>query len=290
MDIFSFDKHAKEKRAKANKMYETEKKYCIDKADDNMRCNKFADANWMRRQPGIDNLIYPWKNYDWDYATYVDNNYNVKETGATKKGTFKGLFQNMKAMGKVIGGYIDEPNPDGKSNSGGYGKSSDTPYNLESCPDDKCMNAYNVRRNFKQDKPYNNKYFDNKLDGEKSSSYYFKVGNCDTAIKNKDRCIKKGYSWIGGNCYQPRYAYLDNSPGLVIFGDKIKGSVPSLINNALAFRPDKIVDILRGRSLGDEFNIQMCPTKLETFSNKANTRILLIIALLLTISLFYIRK
>ena len=290
MDIFSFDKNAKQKRAIANKMYKKEKKYCKDKAGNSMRCNKFADANWMRRQPGIDNLIYPWKNYDWDYTTYVDNNYNVKATGATKEGSLKGLFKNMKAMGKVIGGYIDDPNPAGNSNAAGYGKSSDTPYNLESCPDNKCMNAYNVRRNFKQDKPYNNKYFDNKLNGEKSSSYYFKVGNCDTAIKNKDRCIEKGYSWIGGNCYQPRYAYVDNSPGLVIFGDKIKGSVPSLVNNALAFRPDKIVDILRGRSLGDEFNIQQCPTKLETFSNKANTRILLIIALLLTISLFYIRK
>jgi hypothetical protein len=290
MDIFSFDKHAKKQRKLARKKYDEDVAYCKKHANNNMRCNKFASNNKMRRQPGIKDLIYPWKNYDWDYATYVDNNYNVKATGATKEGTIDGLWDNMKAMGKVVGGYIDDPNPAGNSAPGGYGKSSDTPYNLESCPDNKCMNAYNVRRKFNQKKPYNNKYFNNKLNGEKSSSYYFKVGNCDTAIKNKNRCIEKGYSWIGGNCYQPRYAYVDNSPGLVMFGDKLKGSVPSLINNAMAFRPDKIVDILRGRSLGDEFNIQQCPAKLETFSNKANTRILIIIALLLTISLFYIRK
>lgn len=290
MDIFSFDKNAKKKRENANKEYKKEKKYCVKNADNSMTCNNFADANWLRRQPGMENLIYPYKNYDWDYSTYVDNNYNIDVTGATKEGTIRGLFKNLKAMNTVMNGYIYDGNPSNKSKAAGYGKHSDIPYGLENCKTDQCLNAYKVRRNFKQNKPYNNKFFNENLNGEKSSSYFFKVGNCDTAIKNEDRCLQKGYSWIGGNCYQPRYAYIDNSPGLVIFGTKKKGSIPSLINNALSFRPDKIVSILQGQSLGDEFKIQQCPTTLETYSNFSNNLILELIAALLIAVLFFVKR
>jgi len=324
-------------------LYKKDKDYCRWSAGNDTQCNKFAKINRRRRLPGTKNTIYPWKNYDWDYGTFVDNNYNVRATGASTKGTLDGLFKNVNAVLQVAGGFITNPNPSdksdtffwksGKSVAAGEGKSSDTPYKNPNCETSTCLNSYNVRRNFEEKPPYDNSFFEKKLDGERASSYFFKVGYCDTDIKSSGECKISGYEWINNGCHQPRYAYINNEPGLGLtdfipsggsilkkgfkkMGSmaglskvtnvvdkikipdavlktlgkiKLKGSIPSMVANGLAFTPDKLMTVFAGGDLpADKFFVQECPKtqkqkETEEFGNKTN--ILLVVALLLIILL-----
>lgn len=295
-------------------------KICKSRANNDYKCFNLAEEKLIRAMPFMRKNIYPWRNFDWDYANFVDNNYSVLATGASKEGNLASLFKNMGAFIKLNKGYLFEGNPSSSSKPGKLGRDSDIPYYecIES-PIDSSGNRINsprlkssclARRDVKYrnserpptNDPFLKKY---KVDGENSSSYYIKVGTCPRSkIQSKSECEKKGFDWIpnpvdkimnkfspgarsetvSGSCHQPRYAFLNNSPGYTIAGIKQKGLIPSLAKDFLSLSPDKILASLQGKNIEDLYVVQECvKEKFRNFNsnsyNLINTAICLLIIL-----------
>jgi hypothetical protein len=195
------------------------------------------------------NDIYPYLNYDWNYTTFIDNNYNSDITGATPDGNFTALFKNPIAMGKLMKGYLLDNNPNSKSKSG-----VDDSLN---CTTEDCKVMNEIRDAYKtQTPPKKNSFFSKKLDGENSSSFYFKIGTCKKDLDQKS-CEKKGAKWLSNQCYEDRYAYVNNKP--------LAGNIPSILNDLRSFSPDNLLKIFNGNG-NDYFQLEPCDT--EHFTNK----------------------
>jgi hypothetical protein len=262
-----------------NKRFERYKKDCLVCGND-ARCLEQAITNMTR---GIN--IYPWINYDWDYSNYVDNNYSAQATGSSPDGG--NLFGNLEATLKIAKGYLVDPNPGIKSVAGGINiddRDSDFPvYGCQGNQRESCQKYWQVKQNGNLSKPYEDKFFnENSITGENASSYYFKIGMCNrNKINNKEDCIKKGYRWDNGQCIQDRYAYMNNTGG--ISKVPLKGFIPSLMTDIMAFSPNYIMDALNEQS-SSYMKIQNCPEEFQNMSNKTNLYIgLLTFGIIITV-------
>jgi hypothetical protein len=239
-------------------------------------CVEKTSLKYLREVPGMKDMVYPWINYDWSYDTYIDNNYNKKKTGATDAGTFKALFKNPIAMEKILSGFTISSNPNNKSKAG----QSDIP----NCNGNKgCQLLNSIRKSYlDQKQPYKDPFFNKKLDGEMSSSYFIKTGTCPISNLSKQQCIDKGYDWVSnplydntpsflrpkhflpGSCFKSKYSYIKNNSGfdfkipknkknsktidtLNNNLKKFKGIIPSFTNDLLSLSPGNIYDVLKGR-------------------------------------------
>ena len=72
----------------------------------------------IRDLPFMKNLVYPWRNYDWDYTTYVKNNYDPKSMGV-KDGAnnLTGIITDVQAIISLINGLLMDPNPSDNSSA-----------------------------------------------------------------------------------------------------------------------------------------------------------------------------
>ena len=212
--------------------YRDDLELCKKAGEKELDCIKLVDLKYTRKFPQLKDLVYPWVNYDWDYSTFVDNNYDKQETGANDRTTLGGLFDNMDAMNKLNGAYIYNANPSRNSQAA----SSD----LNKC--DPSSNDYagctiinEIKESQKgQRAPYPDPFFNRDLSGENSSSFFIKAGTCPKPNLNKKECLAKRYQWVEnplfnvtpaslrpsdflpGSCFKPRYAYIKNTPGLKI--------------------------------------------------------------------------
>ena len=300
-----------QKTKDALNQYIKECNQCVREGNSDYRCMKNARTNLKRRIPLFANNIYPWKNYDWDYGNYVTNNYNTNATGATINGSIPGMYNNALAFIKLINGLTDDPIPNAKSKAGIKHLYSDYP-DFTYCTTPNCITAQKVKNNFRQQKPTNDPFLNNKLDGEYSSSYYVKIGTCPRHdIKDQETCEGKGYTWTpnvmdkitknilekknatttsnSGSCSQPRYGFVNNKPKTFLNGSKMKGIIPSLGSDFASLMPDKIFATAMGASLSDSFILQQCPETRENFTNKnkTNISILLGISMVLLLLLIY---
>ena len=289
----------------ALEQYKRDCSLCTENGN-NYRCHAVSEKKLMRSMPFLNKNIYPWNNYDWDYGNFIDNNYSVLATGATKSGNISALFKNMDAFMKLIKGYVSDPNPADTSYPGKMAKDGDVPYyecignivdsegNQISDPAavSTCRAINKIKYSKKETPPTKDPFLKKyKVTGDKSSSYYVKVGNCPRPdIKTVDNCESMGYSWIPniidnvrdklpfsskkphspGSCHQPRYGYINNSPGVKIGGVKFRGLIPSLANDFLALSPDKIVAAMEGKSIDNLFELQQCPI-VEEFRQHTET-------------------
>jgi hypothetical protein len=290
------------------------KNYLIDcsickRGNNDLTCLKEASTKLQRQLPFIRNSIYPWKNYDWDYGNFIDNNFSAKATGSSPSG--RAYMKNMWIFLKFLDAYITAANPNHGSVAGGRNRNSDFPiYGCTGNAKTGCNAWHKVKSRNPQRPPYADRFFNKQLKGEASSSYFAKVGECPRPdITSSKECIKRNFVWKqdmidaafdkiagksakdSGFCSQPRYIYLNNKPGLelktlaikgvkgvpdipsVSLG-KLKGFVPSLANDLLSLTPDKLFKAFSGKNVPGHMIVQPCPRvkapKKEKFSNYYN--------------------
>jgi len=311
----------------ALKTYEKDCKICKKDGDNDRQCLKLALDKLYRSLPFIRNSVYPWQNYDWDYTNFVDNNYSARATGSSNSGS--AYIKNLRIFFKLFKAYIRDANPNQYSVAGGIDKNSDYPiYGCLGNNKKYCNVRQLVKNSDRQGKPYNDQFFNRNTNGEYASSYFVRVGSCPRPdITDRDICAKMQYDWtnnivestlsnIGGgipdgSCTQPRYAFINNQPGLEIktpsirIGSKetpniklgkLKGYIPSVANDFLALTPDKLFSAFTGNSIKGYLDVQKCPkfkkTKKgyvrEDFTNKHSQNFLFNKILSATIFLYFI--
>ena len=287
--------------------YNNDCKICVNQGANDYKCHQAAEKKLIRAMPFMRKNIYPYANYDWDYSNYIDNNYSVNATGATKTGSISAIFKNIGAFIKLAKGYLVDPNPADSSYAGKYARDGDIAYYecIGSAIDAgtgkpindprlkaACRARHKVKYRTAQKAPTSDSFLKkHKITGDGSSSYYVKIGTCPRPdIKNRNKCEKNGFDWIpnpldavmskmpkilrtetsSGSCHQPRYAYLDNKPGFTIAGLKARGLIPALANDFLSLSPDKLLAALQGQSVSGLYSIQPCPIVKESFQNYKN--------------------
>lgn len=228
------------------KQYQADSALCKQAGELEYQCTKKVGEKYSRLLPGMDGAVYPWSNYDWDYTTFIDNNYNADETGATPEGSFSALFANPEAMMKLGKGFIMDPNPSSNSKAA---QSDLTECDPSSATYKGCEILNQIRKSQLNQKPPDDDPFFRKqsLDGKDSSSYFVRVGICPKMSMSEEECNAKGWQWVGNNlfqtsedsiipedfipgmCFKPRYAFVRNEPGL-----KIDISAIKALNNDMA--------------------------------------------------------
>ena len=305
--MISISKKDLNKTKKALEAYKKDYKKCMDEAGGDYKCMEEVNKKLSRSIPMFGNSIYPWKNYDWNYGNHVENNYAPKYTGAKPEPTIAQAHKNANAFIKIIDGIISDPIPNVHSKAGEYNRNSDAPP-LDTCNGNyRCKTTQAIKRSYQQKKPTNDKFLNKKIDGEKSSSFFFKIGTCPRKdIKSLKKCESKGYTWTpniiakamgnsnSGTCNQPRYAYIDNSPKAFFNGSKMKGLLPSVVNDLASLTPDKLLGSFMGMSSGDSMTIQPCSKVIEKFGimNQRQTTIIefyIKIILLLIIIIIFVK-
>ena len=247
-------------------------------------CVQMAGDKYVRSKDENKDQIYPWKNYDWDYTRFIDNKYNARETGATSAGTFGAIFKNPIAIMKLGSGFLLDNNP---NNSSQAGQSDLTQCDRVPVNDRQSCHVMNrIRGEYNnQQKPRNDSFFNKKINGRNSSSFYYKSGYCKMAL-TQDQCKNKKYLWLGEKCYKPQYQYLNNEP----WG----GNIPSVINDALSLNPVNLTKVFFNKNARD-LEIEECPV-IENFIESSDIisyfHISMAILLLITIILLilYIGK
>jgi len=297
---------------RALRIYNKDCSMCKGRANNDINCLKAALTKLYRQMPFNKHTIYPWSNYEWDYSNFIDNNYSASATGSTTSGSWSGLYKNMDIFTKLFKAYITSPNPNKLSKSGGTNKYSDFPiYGCKGNNLKSCIATHRVKNSNKDRVPYRSSFFNKKLDGEFSSSYFVKVGTCPRPdITNHIACISKGHRWIqnstdralaklsggipSGSCHQSRYMFINNKPGFnkhsikkigSIKMGKMKGFIPSLANDILSLTPDKLYNAFTGKNVKGHMILQKCPSIKETFTNLKyqNERFILIISMVIII-------
>jgi|688.fasta_scaffold369408_2 hypothetical protein len=275
--------------------YEKECSRCARGAKNDMNCLDVARTNFNRNMPSSMNDVYPWRNYDWDYANFISNNYSTKALPKAQSNNFNGIKQNVRNVVKSLDGFIFDAAPNNLSSSYGTDKNSDYP--IFDCKDNTvCKTIEDIKRT-KQAQPTKD-VFMNKfpINGENSSSFYYKIGSCQRPdIKNMNDCEKKGYKWVpssldegGGSCIQPRYMYIDNSPKPFFNGSNAKGMIPSITNDIVDIMPDKLLNTLLGQSTSS-LQMDTCPN-IEMFISDNKIVRDICVVLLFSLGIIYISK
>jgi len=283
----------------ALKTYKKDCVICKRDGDNDQTCLKLALDKLFRSLPFIRNSVYPWRNYDWNYSNFVDNNFSAKATGSSNSGS--AYMKNLKIFFKIFKAYIFSANPNKYSVAGGTNKHSDYP--IYGCLGNKkkyCDVRHKIKSSDRPGKPYNDRFFNRNINGEYSSSYFVRVGSCQRPdITDRNECARMKFDWINsptdsaissitggvpdGICSQPRYAFINNQPGLEIktpsihvgswetpnikFG-KLKGYIPSVANDFLSLTPDKLFSAFTGNTVKGYMDVQECPKFKKTSKGK----------------------
>jgi hypothetical protein len=264
--------------------------------------------------------IYPLVNYDFDYKTAIKKEYNPFKLGITNNPSFSSFIDGTAKLSKYAKGLITDEFPNNKTVAGVTDTVTENKNRKYIVDATRLMDNKLPYPSFRKDYPE----CTYPTTGRHSSSYFVNVGKCPTRITDKDICINKGYSWIPekespeamkgyvkendtrgtvntegagikppplppkGNCYKPRFLYVDNS-AKGIFNNA--GAVPAMFNEIGSVMPDKLYDIMSGYAISGS-GIVPCST--EEFTNigydvKGITSVVLL-TILLAVSIYVVRK
>jgi hypothetical protein len=267
---------------------------CARTGKNDKDCMDVARTNFSRNMPSLKNNVYPWKNYEWDYSNHIANQYSTKALPTDRSGSLKGIIKNANNIVRSLDGFVFDPSPNRLSSS--YGTDINSDYPVYECKNDPVCNTIEKLKRNKQSRPTDDNFIKQfSINGENSSSYYYKVGTCPRPdISSMNDCENKGYKWTpstidvgGGYCTQPRYMYIDNSAKPFFNGSKGKGLIPSITNDIVDIMPDKLLNSLLGQSTTG-VQIDTCPNIENFISNNQYTGIY--VALFVGLGLIYISK
>jgi len=238
--------------------------------------------------------VYPWNNHDFNYTGVIDKQYNPKKMGITDEpcpgpftdDVFKLVNYPIDVMTKAIPADgdragvtdVDQSNTDMVKIKNIYGSWSE-PY-----------------PNFSLE---NSQWADKLKQGKYASSYVIKTGTCPVkSITDRQTCEKRGFKWVlnpitltggtgnffkgmpitdkkgngqeptPGNCFQPRYTFVDNSAGGPI--GAMKGLVPTIGKEVMELNPLELYNIATtGTSSSGDFKQQKCMEGFETYRRNA---------------------
>ena len=233
-----------------------------------------------RKIKEISDMVYPWNNHDFNYSQLIENKLNPKKIGISNKPYLSTFIKDLELIPKYPTAIIEKPLINKTTISG------------DTDVDPKNSNLLNIKKEytdnfkepypgFKQEYP---EYFP--LIGEKSSSYFIKIGSCPVkSKKTKKDCLNNGYKWYPnivdipsdfyssktkapqtGNCFKPRYLYIDNSPKDILGN---KGPVSSITNDIKNLNPLDLISIFtNGKSNNKELRPLPCKEGFVNYKKK----------------------
>lgn len=84
-----------------------------------LACSMAAVEAFAKTLPYVNQMIYPWRNFDWDYLMYVQQNYHpIRNLHASADGTISALVDDIDGLIKLVGGLLLNPNPADNSKAG----------------------------------------------------------------------------------------------------------------------------------------------------------------------------
>ena len=262
----------------------TEIQTCFIEGTYGIQCAAEITQKYIRKLDFMKKLIYPWRNYDWEYTEFVKKNYNPQKLQVSGDGTVTAIIRDVDALLKIIEGLLFDANPDDVSSASNPASSKN---DLVDCLNQsgglscRILNAAKMSY-LSQKAPYKNSFFNKPLEGKYSSSYYVQVGMCPSNITDQTECENKGYQWTGnplsklpgllkgpttksGSCFKGKYAYIDNKPGYPIGNIKdLNGLIPSIANNMVSINPENIMATAMGINT-PSVSVQDCN---ESFTNR----------------------
>jgi hypothetical protein len=258
---------------------------------------------------------YPINNYNYNYKSYVDNNYSLGRMGINNAPTLDQFKTNIRGLNNFTSPLILDPIPTESSVAG----MDDVDYSSREA-------ILSAQKGFQQTPPYNRFRFeyperDYPTTGIYSSSYFVQSGFCPVqSATSKAECLRKDpkYIWSSmpvqiptssegilksaekkemGNCFKPRYSYINNANdnGLV------DGLIPGIVNDIMDTNPGNFLKLLDGSAIPGSTDtspprFQLLPCVAEHFSSGigcsscSSSPLWIVLLIIIIIALYYIFK
>ena len=246
---------------------------------------------------------YPINNYNYNYKTFVDNNYSIGSMGVSSNPTLNQFKKNIKALNNFTKPLILDPIPTPNSVAG----VGDVDYSDKEA-------AERARKGFKQQPPYNrfrSDYPESEYPtrGIYSSSYFVQSGFCPVAsATSRQQCLSRdsNYIWMNnpinipnpaksffknqninsnsnsGSCYKPRYSYVNNAND----NGLLEGLIPGIVGDVIDMNPGNFLNMLDGNAIPGSTDttpprFQLLPCVAEQFVGYNNKESSIILQLLI---------
>jgi hypothetical protein len=219
---------------------------------------------------------YPIANYNWDYKTYVDNNYEPSILGVSDNISLAALRRNVAAGDKHLRALMIDSTPNEKSIAGISDIDFTDPDAMSKIRANNQKPPYAAFRTEYSEKNY-------PTSGKYSNSYFVRSGYCPVPnIRTKAECKSrdKAFEWKqgvttiptitkpsfsaksqkpppNGKCFKPRYSYVNHvsDTGLT------DGFLPGLMNDMGSLNPSIMFGLIdKGIVEGDR---QTSPPKFQ---------------------------